>query len=234
MDESELYDDYAVEPGNDELDRDIMDDEEEEGASDEDEDGVASEGGDADPADVAGQEAGDTRVGPDSTMEVHGELDLERANYASMMADEDYYANEDIDAAKQRGWRQIDDTTVRVGVNHSIRMQWARGKEQLSRRKEHIERRIRNGSTRPVHRNQQADAPAEPIDEWDLFLHFFGPSSSLLCRWAATRTTSRVKRRARTMVEMKMKIRRAMHTAFSIPRRARTTTVNGRDMTIFV
>ena len=120
MDESELYDDYAVEPGNDELDRDIMDDEEEEGASDEDEDGVASEGGDADPADVAGQEAGDTRVGPDSTMEVHGELDLERANYASMMADEDYYANEEADAAKQRGWRPIDDATVRVGVRRLL------------------------------------------------------------------------------------------------------------------
>lgn len=119
MDESELYDDYAFEPGDDELDRDIMDDEEEGGVPNNDDaaGAGAGAGGDADPTDVASQEAGatDTRVGSDNTMEAHGEIDLERANYASMMADEDYYANEDNDAATQRGWRQIDDPLAVLG-----------------------------------------------------------------------------------------------------------------------
>ena len=87
MDDSELYDDFAVEPGEDELDQGVLDDEEDA------EDAAAAGGGggsDADPTDAAGGDFGADTTG-DNVMERHGEVDLTRRNYLDMLADEDYH-----------------------------------------------------------------------------------------------------------------------------------------------
>lgn len=72
MDDSELYDDFAVEPGEDELDQGILDDEEDA------EDAAAAGGGggsDADPTDAAGGDFGADTTG-DNVMERHGVIIL--------------------------------------------------------------------------------------------------------------------------------------------------------------
>ena len=174
MDDSELYDDFAVEPGEDELDQGILDDEEDAEDAAAAGGGGGSGGSDADPTDAAGED-----TTGDSVMERHGEIDLTRRDYLDMLADEDYHANEEQDAAQQRGWRPIIDDAVRIDVNHSIRRQWAKAQEEIPRLVKHVQDHLRASSLRPAHRNQQPGSPLESVDEWDLFVHLYGPDSQL-------------------------------------------------------
>ena len=143
-----MYDDYAVEPDDDELDEGILD------GDDGDEDGNGGGSG-AEPAGEVGLAGGaDVQVESDAVAEVHGDIDVDRFNYVSMMADEDYHANEDKDTSQQRGWKRIDDNTVRVEVNGSLRKQWGRALEEMPRLQEHLRAKARAVSTRQVHRNK--------------------------------------------------------------------------------